>query len=388
MKMLKIDVIQRIVLPIICLIISLDTYAGKIPFTLEAHLMIAKIKTPVGDKKFIVDTGAGCSVISKELALDLKCIMNDSISVIDVHGHAIRMVQTKIPELDFGGYNVQNTQAIVWEQNPYLFSCLDVDGILGGTALKDFKIRFSLHESCITVGKSLDELGPFSKKYPIKVYGIQKSSDIRPIIFFTLEDSLGKHKCKIPFLFDTGARDFSVSCWGNVVKKKVLNRIRTTKGISSSIGMSAKKLHGEMRTGICPVLKIGKNIIRGLRINGGNTSLIGNHLLEYGDIIIDYPKSRAYFEAFQKDQTVQNIKHKHLRNIEPFFNNEQGFIIGTIWDASLEDIAVEDRIVEINGKSTEKLSICDVLKLKLDSDSTIVIKNNNGLHRIKVRDLE
>ncbi|MBQ0081638.1 MAG: clan AA aspartic protease [Alistipes sp.] len=347
--------------------------------------MIAKIKTSVGEKNFIVDTGAGCSVISTELAIELKCMMKDSVSVKDVNGHLTRMVLTKIPELNLGGYSVKNTQAIVWEENPYLFSCLDVDGILGGTALQELKVRFSLRDSCITFGKTLDELGPFSKNTPMKVYGIQKSGNIRPIIFFTIQDSLKKHKCKVPILFDTGARYFSISCWNNVVKKKVLRNIRTTKGISSSIGMSAKRLQGEIRTGICPILKIGKNIIRGLRVSGEHTSLIGTCLLEFGDFIIDYPKRKAYFESFQKDQMVQNRKLRCLRNIEPFYDKEQGFIIGTIWDSAIQNIAVEDKIVEVNGKSTEKISICDAMELRADS---IVVKNNSGLHKIAVRNIE
>jgi hypothetical protein len=132
-----------------------------------------------------------------------------------------------------------------------------------------------------------------------------------------------------------------------------------------------------------PVLEINGSDFLNVPIETtvGDNSRIGNKLMEFGKVVIDYKNKKFYFVPFEKKE--MNLSEKQFP--VDFFPSNNKLYVGFVWDKMLEGkISRGDQVISIDGKNFESIDICDlvngtvVLNDKQKNQITLTTKTGKG----------
>ena len=118
---------------------------------LSGSVKLDGIETPAN---FIIDTGAGISVVSRVLAgeYDLQRFADaDLIKVYGAAGITENVTQLTLPQMTFGGSSQEKIKAAILDlQIINQTTGFQQTGILGGNFLRNYQITFDFREAVLT----------------------------------------------------------------------------------------------------------------------------------------------------------------------------------------------------------------------------------------------
>jgi clan AA aspartic protease (TIGR02281 family) len=141
-------------------------------------------------RRFLLDTGAGMTVISQELAKTLDLGLADTVGVVGAGG-GIEGRATNLASLALGGLVRQNVPALVLDTREFQSATgLPVDGILGFTALNRYAVTLDFERGQLELAQNASphRTGAHGARVPLEFLGAQTSVPVRidggePVLF-------------------------------------------------------------------------------------------------------------------------------------------------------------------------------------------------------------
>jgi hypothetical protein len=331
--------------------------------------LIIKVTIRGKERRFILDTGAPNS-ISKAL-LNPKTLA--SIPVSDQSNKTDSMQVVLMEELSLGGISFEGVPTLVAE-NPVLFGCFGVDGLIGSNMLRNSIVRFSSVDSTIIITDDAGRLG-LKEKYAGELFLTPTQSN--PYFWIELKN---KKKARQQLLFDSGDNDlYSVSFQHfDLFRPYGIYQIDATGTGSNSWG-----LHGNAGDTLqyrlhVREMHIANGVLRDApgQTTADNNSRIGSQLLEYGIVTVDYLHRKFYFEPFKKKTELAERSFGFSPTLV-----DGKFVVGIVWDETLKDkVHQGDQILTIEGQDYEHIEPCDLLvkELPFKDKKTITVELRDG----------
>ena len=360
-----------------------------IPFEYKNNLIIVSATFQgVLPLKFIFDTGAEHTIISKKEITDLLNIpyrrefkligsdMSTEISAFLISGIQLQIADLLLP----------NRSMLVLEKDVLSIeevAGIQVHGILGADIFKRYIVQFDYQKKIV----SLYSLGAFKmpKKGPdfdtldIEIY--KNKPYLKENIWLNSRDSLA-----VKLIIDSGAA-LAVLLHTNtdsllqVPDNAVLGKLAFGLGgfIEGYLGRSRRLQLGKFQ--LYDVLTNFQDLNTNLDTSflNGRNGLIGNQALNRFDIIIDYPREKLYLRPNKSYRKIFEFDKSGLIIIATGLALNQ-FIIHDVLDSSPAEAAglkKGDTIKSINRISTKFLSlkiITDILKKKEGKRIRMVVK--------------
>lgn len=314
-------------------------YDIRLPFSWESGKLVVPVEIEGDSLRFLFDTGALC-VIKSSLSekYNLKGFRQTTIS--DANNSKGKSSLVHIPHMKVDGVMIDTIPSAVLADDNFLFSCLEIDGILGSNVLigSEVSINYELKEIHIkpSSGDTLAE-------------AMVVSSQNMP--FFQLP--FGKKKAW--FLFDSGANAFGdLSSKTRKKLKKHFTKVYEAHGISgfSALGHDKPEKIDYYHSGNLQT-KSGASLRGVFSIDHENR--LGSKMLEQGNLVLDFKTRSWAFTPYGQDTS----SFAFLNIIPMQIGGE--LIVGKK-SASLDNISVGDSIVKIAGMKIEDYTNCKLIK--------------------------
>lgn len=378
MKRLKIIILF---VSISCLASCAVSFDAPFERTGSGHYVLS-VETPTGKRRFLFDTGCGITMVSERLAADLGADGCATLKATDFDGHTAEMACVRVRRMMFGRFHAKNLPVAVLPDSSYVVRCLGLDGIVGsdwiagGAAVmisnRDSVLRFS------TAAKRLGDLAEFGS-CPMEL--------VRNCPSIEVEDRDGERSITRRVVIDTGTKGYYANSlhFSAIAEAGILARDEEAYGYGN-IGFYNRRSLLRQRRGIVPELRVCGAIIRHapVRTTGGDISLLGNGLFDYGCGVIDYAGGRFYFrphEAFIEAGADDAL------NLTIIPSGEE-LIVGAVWDAALASfIRPGDRVLAVDRHPAAALAPCGILTEPLRAGSVVEIETASGRMQVEIRNV-
>ena len=337
--------------------VATRSYYAEIPYTYVKNKIIIPVEIEGNTYNFLLDTGAPNMILSS-LPITTKPL--GSMKINDANGQRTTLKIVAVPSLNVGGINFVNTSTLVQKhvKPDIIFDCLKIHGIIGSNMLRNSVLQILPREQKIIITNSRKKLQITSEKEKLFLNKVQSS----PYLWIRMK---GEKTARERVLIDTGDNgfyDLSVSNYPTFKKEGVCTTLAKSSG-SSSIGL----LGGGKRTTIYkvqfPEIRIGNASFTNpvISTTPNKRSRIGNVILDYGNVTLDFKKKHFYYDTFDNDPIDMN---KPTFGIDPNIKDGK-LIVGVVWDDTLkEQVAYGDKIIEVNGVNYSEKDICDIITQK------------------------
>ncbi|MFN5773313.1 hypothetical protein, partial [Flavobacterium sp.] len=227
----------------------------------------------------------------------------------------------------------------------------------------------------IKISHTIKSFSPQTKGFPMQLVGQQLAP------YVALEhQSDGFNEGSEFALLDTGMDgfyDLSNRVYADFKKGEVVKTLGESTGVVS-LGLFEKLEPSPHR-----LVQIQKMKINGITFSNiitettdDDNSRMGLDVFKLGKVTLDFHKKKWYFEAPSQNDLPQKIPQFTPTLID------QKLVVGIVWDEALKaKIQFGNPIVRIDQLSLEKLSVCDIVRLKeriTTQSAEIEIINNNG----------
>jgi hypothetical protein len=349
-----------------------ENYFSVIPYNMENNKIIISVNIYGKNRKFILDTGAACT-ISKALFNELQIKKNSITNVADQSGKIKSYGITTINQISFGGVLFDSIPCLI-DENPVLYECLKVDGILGSNLLRNSIVQFAPNKEIIlTNDVSKLKLNPKDSS----VLFLTPNQSL-PYFWITLN---GKKSAKNQVLFDSGMDgfyDLSLSLSYYKIFRKAICLISKSWG-ANTYGFNGVADNTSTHLLRVPLLNINNSSFYNVttQTTSNNNSRIGVDLLKYGTVTVDYLHKKFYYAPFKEEV---DLFKTHFPISLSYKNNK--LTVGIIWSRKLKrKISVGDQIIAINNVSYENPDLCSLIHerlLKEQNEATLTIKREDG----------
>lgn len=168
-----------------------------VPFESKSNLQVVTVNVQGVDLKFIWDTGAGVTVLTKQGAEKLNFEEYGNMTIRDSRGHKKRTPLIIIDSLKLGDLIFENVlTAVIEYPKESIINCIAYDGILGQNAIRlanwtvDYESqRFTVSDSSIDMGKN-DLIIPFKYNNSPRVNFTLGHAEVENILFDTGSNGL------------------------------------------------------------------------------------------------------------------------------------------------------------------------------------------------------
>lgn len=301
--------------------------------------------------RFLFDTGAPNTLNSNVFQSSNNA---GQINVSDANNKKEKLALTsveifKINNLEFEDYVFMQYD---FSQN-FVFNCLNLGGIIGSNSFVNSVVKIDYLNKRIYITDKIQNLSPTTKANMMKLRGKQKS----PYFEITL---VGKNRVYEELLFDTGYNGFysqSNRAFSIFQHEHVLDSIKT-KSAQLSISLFGSDIESDKSIFTIPKINLSSSTFLNVVAysSNDNNSKIGTELLKYGNIILDFKRSKYYFEPHSDSINL----YKPYPLFAPSYNNGK-LIVGMIVNDALEkQITVGDEIISIDGNKIEMIN-CEVI---------------------------
>lgn len=256
----------------------------EVPFRYDGNLFVdVKLNDTNKEYRFLLDTGAGVTVMNPEAVSELNLAKQATIDMSD--GYVSKKADLVAVKISMGGMAVENCGVLLQNFGNLESHGLKLDGILGGNFLRFFVMRIDYAQQRLTFAKTIDS---FSKEISLS-HKIPLIQDDTGLVFASLGilDSTKSFKAEI----DTGANGyiFIPSRFFEEFKPALNSKIARSKGLTTG-GMFG----GSNQT----LARLSKFTIGDLQINDlpvyfedrkTDFLIVGNGFWSHFTLIIDYP---------------------------------------------------------------------------------------------------
>ena len=327
-----------------------QTYKTVVPYRLAGGKMIVEMKMNGTLRSFIFDTGASRTTLTGEICRELGLTATDSLQATDANGHTAYYPLVTIESIHTPDdlFQFQNIPSMILPE-PSPFACFQVDGLIGSDLLANLILEIDGKAKTITFMTAEKECGVSLRKMANFI------TTGMPIIPLSIGNGYN-----INCLFDTGCPRFLS------LKQSDYEALQTT-GILHTISkgeqVGAISVGGQAATHEGTRVNIDKMAIGAVKFLNVTAetgtppyTLLGIKSLEYGKVIIDYPRHRLYFDAYEMENEVKNEFH----NIGLQVKNSE-LIVGGVWGDMKDVVEIGDKVLKINGKPVKKYDFCETL---------------------------
>lgn len=351
-------------------------YYTEIAYEFINEKIIIPVEIEGEQYRFLFDTGAP-NFITNNLYNRIKTNFIKPILVSDASNKKDSLRIVAIPQVSIGDVPFKNTSAIVTNKHSnFLFDCFKIDGIIGSNLVQRSIVQILPITQTLILTDQKDKLSLDKKNSTkLKLYFYEK----KPFIEIQLK---GKQKGKDQVLLDTGMKGlYSLSNRNLKVfeKRDIMIKKQTSEGIMGTGFLGAEKRTKYHRI-VIPEIKINNTSFKNVTVETTNSlnSRVGNELLKYGTITIDFKNGKFYYNSFKKIVDIPVKNHGFNATLI-----DHKLVVGIIWDENLKSkMNFGDEILEVNGVDTRKIDRCDLITKRSMFGSqeklTLTILKNNG----------
>lgn len=355
--------------------ISQKEFQEEVSFELEYGKIIIPVSLAGQTYRFLLDTGAP-NIISKRVANILNPASKRDVNVVDANNKTQNMEMVPLPEMRLGNLQFENGVAIVVDlDNHPVLKCYRLDGFVGSNFFKNAVLQVDYAAKKIKISHTIKSFSPQTKGFPMQLVGQQLAP------YVALEhQSEGCNEGSEFALLDTGMDgfyDLSNRVYADFKKGEVVKTLGESTGVVS-LGLFEKLEPSPHR-----LVQIQKMKINGITFSNiitettdDDNSRMGLDVFKLGKVTLDFHKKKWYFEAPSQNDLSQKIPQFTPTLID------QKLVVGIVWDEALKaKIQFGNPIVRIDQLSLEKLSVCDIVRLKeriTTQSAEIEIINING----------
>lgn len=341
-----------------------DSLPTEVPFEFSVRLIFLEVWVEdAGDHcSFILDTGAGMTCLSKELAAELEVEALGGMSAAGAGG-AFEAHTARLEELRVGDLRVNDLEVMVLDLAP-LASMMGkrIDGIVGYNVLNRYTTTIDISGETLTFASSDDELptGEDHFSVPFEVLmGI-------PVVKGTVDGVT-----ELDFLVDTGATT-------SVLPKAAAEGLEPTQRLEGAVAAGADSRPIEMALARFSTLELGGATMDGpvfsyplsservdpigLSIDASNRGVIGTSILSNFRVTLNYDKATMVLEPVEPPQgTGREWSGPGLTVfMEKGSPSVRSVFKGGPADGLLE---VGDRILDIDGASVDGKNLEEIMSM-------------------------
>ncbi|WP_394749066.1 aspartyl protease family protein [Spongiimicrobium salis] len=330
-------------------------YQDTIPFKTHLGLITIPIIFNGIEKQFLFDTGASHSIGFSWVGKELKSTRK-TINVSSSGGRVSKLRYHKSGKIELGSVKI-NKHRILKTRDSEIFSCYNIDGVLGVDIISEFNWTIDFKEKYLIMYPKT-----FVPESTQLMHPMQLQHKRRP--FLILKTEKGK---SVRFLLDTGATSSDIN-------KKVLLDTSSENPLDYEIYSGSYDFNGKRKNSFLKVLKrpftSEKVTINGVFDYGIQSSKIGNRL---------WKDNRLFLSENKKMFLVKNpVLDEFRSNYDcSFVFNDGAIIVGHVVvdsEAWEKGIRQGDEVKALNGKTFS--NFCEITKYQrglVDVDDKIIV---------------
>ena len=323
--------------------------------------------------RFIFDTGAPF-YITHALWQKLGSADTRDQGIIDAAGHQLNVQKTTVKRLHLGGstgFNYDGVPANIIPQGN-MIEAFGIDGLIGCDIMPRSVVRFDSRRSVIII---TDDIAPFNISMRNRMK-MEANGQNCPFV----EVNVGRGVIETP-MFDSGSPAFyaiSAETAAQAAKAGAVEVVDEGVG-TTGFGLGGESAVTEKQRVKILDLRLGSGKFRNLvtETSPGGT-LMGTAILKHGIVTLDYAHGAFYFEPFE--QQPVDLAEKHW-NLDVTFDRGDARVAGA-WGSLRKQVTLGDRLVAVDGKALDKVSLEEALKgnlLKIKKDAAeIVLEKADG----------
>ena len=323
------------------------------------------------------DTG-GHLLISRELYKELNLSVTDSVKMVDSNNKSGYMLQTDSIVVGFPSNNyTYQGRAILEPQGGYL-KRLGIDGIIGSDVFQKIVLGINGRSQELTVN--------LQKPQQLKEgYKFAENISNAPIFRIQLTEQFN-----IPIMFDTG--NYSTLFLAQGVFDWLTQGGYSFEKVEKGYGLGMTGiLGGDPRRALTRVIfksiQLGSTTLKHIRADVQPVAipLLGSGILQYGEVIIDYPQSIFYFQPFDDINFNQPLA-KPIWNIKLALDPQQQVRVVEVWGDLMQHAKPFDRVISINGipAKKENLDIGQWGEINLGEKNSAILQIQQGKEFINI----
>jgi predicted aspartyl protease len=247
-------------------------------------------------RTFLIDTGAGLTAISRELADTLGLALGDPLSIVGLGG-GVEARSANLESIGFGGLKRSDVTCLVLDFAEMRSNMgLDVEGILGFSALNKYAVTFDFAAGTIELAENARRRspGPGGARVPMQMLGGQ-----------ALVDGKVDGVPAGAFILDTGS-------WITFVPRSVARKVQSLRRVPGVpfVGADGRVLEAEAvraRSLAIGAARVDRPILLsatgggasdpvGLTLASGDRGVLGANVLRRFRITLDYPRGELVLD--------------------------------------------------------------------------------------------
>ncbi len=355
-----------------------SNFTENLTYTFENNVIIIKdvrIKGTTQKFNFILDSGSEYTLISKRVAKEIGFTADFSEEITD--GYEKQKIQ-----LGFANFKIQNIEfnsvGVGIIDNSQMEKICNIDGYIGYNLMKSCIWQLSTGQIIIT-----DDIKNIKN---VRNYNKQKLFN-GPTVEAGFTN--GFNSTMLFDLGDNGTVEIQESRI-DLIKKK---EIATGTGIlyTTGLGVGNKNESSVHKLLKVPSFKFGNNLVKNMIVYTDNAphfpiDIIGAGILNYFEIVLDFPKKRIYSLNVLDEYKSEGYKTHGFKYT--IVNNEM--IITYIWNNSpayKAGLRVGEKITKLHGlkiKDLSNLDNCEIYKridtiMDIDTINIVLSSNNENI---------
>ncbi len=336
----------------------------EIPYETINHKIIIPAEVEGIKGKYLLDTGAPVCLTYTRMK---KGPEKESVAqrVKDAHNKEIIYRSVRLQSVKVGNTEFGEIPALVFDEgNPLEY--FGIDGIIGSNLFPDIVVRIDPRRKILILASDTSRMG-LDSRYATDM--VRDEQNI-PYIMIGLSPELREQ-----VMFDTGSSSFYE------MNEPIYHKIAGAKGIvtqSKGNGMLAMGIGGmekksdKYRVRI-DTMSVGcAQFINVITVTmNAFSSRIGNALLSYGSVALDFPGNKFYFIP---DDTVPADLNYKSWNVEVIASGDS-LMAGVVWQSMAGQLEGGEKVIAINGKRYDKIDPGKALttsRLRIEGEEAVI----------------
>ena len=292
------------------------------------------------------DTG-GHLLVSRGLFEELGLSVVDSVKMVDSNNNAGYMMQADSVVICFPGTDYAYKGRTVLEpQNGWDIQKAGIDGIIGSDVFQNFVVRINGRTQQLTV----------SREVPANLeggYEFVENISNAPIFRVQLAENFN-----IPMMFDSG--NYSTMFLAQGVFDWLEQGGYAFEKVEKGYGLGMTGIMGgdprrKFTRVIFKQIPLGGKLLKHVLVDVQPVAmpLLGSGILQYGEVVLDYPRKMFYFLPFDDIDFEQPISEP-VWNIKLVLDSQQNVRVAGVWGELVQQVFPFDYVVAIDGKPIQK----------------------------------
>lgn len=352
--------------------LAAQSHKSVLPYRLVGGKMIVEMQLNGVLRSFIFDTGASRTTLTGEICRELGLDIVDSLKVTDANGNTTvyPLVGVESMQTTDNVFRFRSIHAMTLPE-PSPFACFGVDGLIGSDLFRNLMLEIDGKAHTITLMTAENESS-------VSLRNMARFTTAgMPVVTLTTGNG-----ANLTCLFDTGCPHFlSLKRSDHDILRDAGALTELTEGEQvGAISVGGQAATSRETRARIDKLAIGAVKFLNVTAETGTPpyTLLGVKSLDYGKVVIDYPRGRLYFDAYEMENEVEG----DFRNVRLQVKDGE-LVVGGVWGDIRDIVALGDKVVKINGEPVRTYDFCDALingipELKAKKKTKITILTSQG----------